>query len=68
MYITPIIDLLRRKSQNLCGKYAKQTLTRLEELKLPIDQYKMIRKIVLDSYNDYKREIEETCDRLIEAD
>lgn len=49
-----VLDLIR----NLSGKYAKQTLTRLEGLEtLSPDVRKAIRKIVLDGFNDLFRDV-----------
>ena len=44
--------------RNLTGKYAKQSLNQLEAMELPEELFRAVRKIVLDGYADYKREIE----------
>ncbi len=45
---------------HLTGKYAKDTLTTLENLPLDIDPllWRVIRKIILDKYADFRRELE----------
>ena len=44
--------------RNLSGKYAKQSLIHLEHIELSEEVFRAVRKIVLDSYADYRREIE----------
>lgn len=59
--LTPQADTQHHKMDKdkyivkLSGKYSKKALTRLEELDLLTPD---IRKIVLDSFADYAREIE----------
>lgn len=66
MYILPILDMLLQRQKNLSGKYAKQTLERIEKGRLNIDRatYNIIRKIILDGYNDMFREFEESVQQV----
>lgn len=48
----------------LVGKYGKQVLTRIEDAGiLSADQYRSVRKIVLDGFNDLNREFRITAER-----
>lgn len=51
-------------ANTLVGKYGKQVLTRIEDAGiLSADQYRSVRKIVLDGFNDLNREFRITAER-----
>jgi hypothetical protein len=48
----------------LVGKYGKQVLTRIEEMNiLTPEQYRSVRKAVLDGFNDFGREFRLTAEK-----
>jgi hypothetical protein len=50
----------------LNGKYAKRSLILIEEIDLPEDVFKLVRKVILDNFADYAREIKELLSTPVE--
>lgn len=72
MYLVPLVNLLTQQCKNLAGKYAKQVLYRIEShdtlRRLDPDTYKVLRKIILDAFNDMHREYTEVAERTVDAE
>lgn len=56
-----LIEMIRVFFNNMTGKYAKQTLQRLEDQNL---LSKEVRKCVLDGFNDFSREVNKRLDSM----
>ena len=70
MYITPLLDLIKQQNRNMAGKYAKAALLDIETSprlrKLDPTTYQLLRKIILDRFNDQHREFTELIDGIAE--
>jgi hypothetical protein len=51
--------MMNKRIHDLVGKYTKQALILIEARKFNNSDYVIIRKIILDAFNDYYREIAE---------